>query len=121
MSEWTDEVKAEVIAKYTAGEPTPVNTMDIVSELAEEYGFTVNGVRMILSTAKVYVAKGKKAATSPDGADKKPARKSKQDSIDELTAIMADQDIEIDDSIVSKMTGKAADYWAAALKQIIED
>ena len=58
MSDWTDELKEEVVAAYLEREPTPENTMDIVKELAEEYdGKTPNSIRMILSKAGVYVKK----------------------------------------------------------------
>ena len=34
---WTDEKKAEVIAAYEAQNPTPENSMEIVSDIAEEF------------------------------------------------------------------------------------
>ena len=61
---WDDDKKALAISKYEEAEPTPENSMDIVSQIAEEMGESVNGVRMILSKAGVYVKKAPAAAGS---------------------------------------------------------
>jgi len=45
---WTDESKQEAIDMYTAEEPTPENSMEIVKDIAAELGESPNGVRMIL-------------------------------------------------------------------------
>ena len=54
---WTDEAKAQAVEMYTAEEPTPENSMEIVKEIAAELGESPNGVRMILTRAGVYVKK----------------------------------------------------------------
>ena len=54
---WTDEAKAQAVEMYTAEEPTPENSMEIVKQIAEELGESPNGVRMILTKAGVYVKK----------------------------------------------------------------
>jgi len=118
MAEWTEESKAKLIAQYTAAEPTPETTTDIVAALAEEFGATVNGVRIILSKAEVYVSKSK-AKPAGKGGDA-PARKSKQDSLNELSSLLEDQGVEVDPTVVDKLTGKAAEYFIAAFKHIIE-
>ena len=45
---WTDEAKAQAVEMYTAEEPTPENSMEIVKMVADELGESPNGVRMIL-------------------------------------------------------------------------
>ena len=54
---WTDEAKAQAVEMYTAEEPTPENSMEVVKEIAAELGESPNGVRMILTRAGVYVKK----------------------------------------------------------------
>ena len=50
---WTDESKEQAVEMYTAEEPTPDNSMEIVKMVAEELGESPNGVRMILTKAGV--------------------------------------------------------------------
>ena len=52
---WTDEAKQQAIELYTAEEPTPENSMEIVKEIAAELGESPNGVRMILTKGLVYM------------------------------------------------------------------
>lgn len=114
---WDDEKKQQVIASYQDAEPTPENSMEIVQEIAEEVGETPNGVRMVLSKAGVYVKK----ATSNGGTKKekasgdKPARKSKEDSINELREAIEAIGAEVDEDIITKLTGKAAIYFTGVL------
>ena len=51
---WTDEKKQEAVEMYTAEEPTPENSMEIVKDIAEQLEESPNGVRMILTKAGVY-------------------------------------------------------------------
>jgi hypothetical protein len=108
MSQWTDELKQEVITAYTESNPTPENTTEIIEELATKHEKTVNGIRQILSKAEVYVSKT--AATSSGSASgTKTARKTKQESLDELSALLVEHGVEADSTIIDKMTGKAAE------------
>jgi hypothetical protein len=109
MAEWTDESKAKLVEKYVAKNPTPETSSEIVSELADDFDATVNGVRIILSREGVYVKKEAAKSTSKSSGEKK---ESKADSIARLTAVIEAQGIEADESIISKMTGKAAAYFA---------
>jgi len=114
---WTDELKQEVVDAYVAKEPTPENSMDIVKALAEEYEKTPNGIRMILSSAGVYV---KKEAATP--AAKKEGtgtpRVNKAQAIADLAAAITAGGAEVDDEILNKLTGKAAAYLAGVIKII---
>lgn len=119
--EWTDELKAELVEDYLKEKPTPENSIEIVKELAEEYEKTPNGVRLILSKAGVYVCKapaaGGKAATGD-----KPARVSKQDSIDALVLLLESNGIaNIDETVFSKLTGKAAIHLKGIVEQLISE
>jgi bifunctional DNase/RNase len=111
LSNWDDEKRAAVIEAYEAAEPTPETSMDIVAEIAEEHGQSVNGVRMVLSKAGVYVKKtsAKKSSSSTGN------RVSKAAAHKALTDAITDTGQEADAEIISKLTGKAAQYLAEVL------
>lgn len=111
---WTDENKAEVVTKYEDSSPTPENSMEIVKSIAEEIGATPNGVRTILSRAEVYIKKvtAKPAASSSSGS----TRVSKADALGSLHTAIEALGLEPDESITSKLTGKAAMYFAEVIK-----
>lgn len=121
MSAIDDETKQEIVDAYLKAEPTPENSMDIVNDLAEELGKSANSIRMILSNAGVYVKKTAKAATTSKASDSdevKTSRKSKQSSIDDLSEAIRSAGQEVDDAIVSKLTGKAAEYFNSIIRSI---
>jgi hypothetical protein len=117
MATFTDEQKQEIADKYLAAEPTPENSMGIVSDLADEYNHSVNGIRMFLSQKGVYIKKtpatGKTAAAAASG--DKPVRVSKEDAHNQLTAAIEAAGKTADSEIISKLTGKAALYFAGVL------
>jgi hypothetical protein len=122
MSDWTDESKQELVDSYVKREPTAETSNDIVVDLAEELDKTANGVRNILVRAGVYITKNPTSSSSGDGggtADK-PKRKSKQESIDELTALLDANNVSVDESILNKLTGKAADAFTVSFTALIE-
>lgn len=117
MSEWTDEQRAAVIEEYKAAEPTPENSMDIVKELAEKYDKTPNGVRMILMKDESYVKKTpeKSSGSKSSGGSK---RVSKADAQNGLTEAIEAAGAEVDEDIISKLTGKAAVYFTEVVNSI---
>lgn len=118
-SEWTDEMRAEVIAKYEAADPTAETSVEIVSDLAEEYEKTPNGVRMILSKAGVYVKKEPASASSSKtkSSGTGGTRVSKADAIASLASAIEATGQEPNDEILGKLTGKAAVYF----KEVIDN
>lgn len=121
MSAVDDDTKQEIVDAYLKANPTPENSMDIVNELAEEYSKSPNSIRMLLSNAGVYVKKVAKTATSTkttDSDEVKTSRKSKQSSIDDLSEAIRASGQEVDDAIVSKLTGKAAEYFNSIIRGI---
>lgn len=113
---WTDEQKQQAIDMYAEGNPTAENSTEIIKGIAEEMEQSANGVRMILVQAGVYV---KKATTGEDGAktkttakdgDKAP-RVSKESQIAALREAIEAKGAELDDDVLSKLTGKAAAYF----------
>jgi hypothetical protein len=110
---WDDEKKEAVVEAYKEANPTPETSIEIVKEIAEEYEESPNGVRMILTKAGVYIKKTAAAGTSSNGSAS--PRVSKADAQDELIAALTSAGHAVDEDIVSKLTGKAAKYFAGVI------
>ena len=110
---WTDESKAQAVEMYTEAEPTPETSMEIVKDIADEVGESPNGVRMILSKAGVYVKKEASSNKSTTGSS--GGRVSKQAAQDALSAAIIARGHAVDEDIISKLTGKAAQYFTGLL------
>ena len=115
---WDDDKKAAVIAAYEEQNPTPENSMEIVKEIADEYEESPNGVRMILSKAGVYVKKTPAASGSGTSSGGGGSRISKAAAQEALVSALTDVGAEIDNDIVEKLTGKAAQYFAGVIGAI---
>ena len=117
MSQWTPELKADVIKKYTEAGPTADTSTEIIKDIADELELSPNGVRMMLIQAKVYVKKAE--ATSKTTGDKKTGdgtkRVSKESAIADLKAAIEEKGATADDDILSKLTGKAAVYFLGVI------
>lgn len=109
MAIWTDESRAALVKAYLAEKPTPENSMEIVAKIAPDFDSTPNGARRILDNAKVYIKKDPVAAKAATKGDKK---ETKQESLDRLTKVIEAEGLEADDAVISKLTGKAAAYFA---------
>ena len=114
---WTDEKKDEAVSLYEEQQPTPETSMEIVKEIADQLDESPNGVRMILTRAGVYV---KKAPATKNGSQTAngTGRVSKQAMQDELTAAITDAGQTVDEDIISKLSGKAAQYLAGVISAI---
>jgi transposase-like protein len=115
---WTDESKAEAIAMYEEAEPTPETSMEIVKQIADDLGESPNGVRMILTKAGVYVKKAPAAGGSSTKSSGGGTRVSKAAAVEALAAALSDAGQEVDDDIVSKLTGKAAQYFTNIIQAL---
>ena len=115
---WTDEQKTEVIEAYEAANPTPENSMEIVAEIAEQFEQSPNGVRMVLTKAGVYVKKSPASGGTSKASGAATTRVSKAEAIQKLTAALTDAGQEVDEEIVSKLTGKAATYFAGVIAAV---
>jgi hypothetical protein len=111
---WDDDKKAEAVTMYEEANPTPENSMEIVKDIAAELDESPNGVRMILTKAGVYVKKAAATKAAASGAATS-SRVSKADAIAALVAAISDAGLEVDEEIVSKLTGKAAQYFTTLL------
>jgi DNA-binding MarR family transcriptional regulator len=117
---WTDESKAKAVEMYLAQDPTPETSMEIVKEIAEELNESPNGVRMILTKAEAYVKKtpAAKAASSTSTGSTRVSKVAAQEA---LTAAITDAGKTADEEIISKLTGKAAQYFTTLLSDTSED
>ena len=111
---WDQEKKDAVIAQYVEAEATPETSMEIVKELAEEFEESPNGVRMILTKAGVYVKKtaGNGTAKAATGG----TRVSKAAAQEALIAAIEAFGAKVDEELIGRMTGKAAQYFTDILK-----
>ena len=113
---WEQEKKDAVIAGYLERNPTPETSVEIVKDLADEYDESPNGVRMVLSKAEVYV---KKSAAAPAAGGKAAGggggRVSKAAAQEALIAALESAGAEVDEEIIGKLTGKAAQYFTTVL------
>lgn len=116
---WTDEKKQKAIELYKEGNPTAQNSAELVKEIAEEIGESPNGVRLILTNAGVYVKKEAAPAKASEASGEKKAsggtRVSKEAQHAALTSELKRLGAEVDEDIISKLTGKAAAYFSAIL------
>lgn len=116
---WTDAQKSEAVEAYKAGNPTPENSTELIKQIAEDMDQSANGVRMILIQADVYVKKdttnGTAKTKTPSKDGEKAPRVSKESQIADLKAAIEDKGAEVDEDILSKLTGKAAAYFLKVL------
>ena len=107
---WDDDKKAQAVSMYEEQDPTPETSMEIVKDIADELDESPNGVRMILTKAGVYVKKS--PATNGGGGSTGGGRVSKQAMQEELIAAITDAGQAVDNDIIDKLSGKAAQYLA---------
>lgn len=118
MSFWTPENKQKAVEAYQEQSPTPETSMEIIKQVAEDLGQTVNGVRMILVQAGVYVKKDATASTTSKPKEAgKTTRVSKEDSIAALKTAIEAKGKEVDEDILGKLTGKAAVYFLSVISE----
>ena len=118
---WDDDKKAQAVSMYEDQDPTPETSMEIVKAIAEELEESPNGVRMILTKAGVYVKK----APASGGATSKASsggsgggRVSKAAAQESLIAAITDAGQEVDEDVISKLTGKAALYFTTVIGNV---
>ena len=115
---WDDDKKAQAVSMYEAADPTPETSMEIVKGIADELEESPNGVRMILTKAGVYVKKSPASAGGKTTASGGSGRVSKAAAQDALIAAINDAGQSVDEEIISKLTGKAAQYFTTVLNGV---
>ena len=117
---WDDDKKAQAVSMYEEAEPTPETSMEIVKDIAEELDESPNGVRMILTKAGVYVKKTPAAKSSGSTTGGGGTRVSKAAAAEALIAALGDAGQDVDEEIISKLTGKASQYFTSIITKINE-
>lgn len=123
MSSWNDERKAKAVKLYQERNPTAENSMEIVSEVAEElsneWGETIspNGLRMILIKAEAYIKKDPGSAGKSTTTKSAGTKVSKEAAHAQLAEAIEKAGKDVDTDIISKLTGKAALYFVGVLSQ----
>lgn len=118
---WDDTKREKAKEMYLEAGPTAETSTEIVADVAEALGESVNGVRNVLIKAGVYIAKGgSTAGTSEPKAAKKTGgtKVSKDEAHAQLTARIEALGKEVDSDIISKLTGKAAIYFSEILSPL---
>ena len=115
---WDDDKKAQAVSMYEEQDPTPETSMEIVKDIADELDESPNGVRMILTKAGVYVKKSPAASSGGGGSTNGGGRGSKQAMQEELIAAISDAGQAVDNDIIDKLSGKAAQYLAGVITAI---
>lgn len=120
---WNDEKKALVIEEYQrimeeefdTDEQRASVTVEVVKQLADQFGETANGVRMVLQKANVYI-KAAAARTTSKSSGEGAKRVNKAEAIQSLkNSISAIDPALVDDDILDKLTGKAAAYLVGVI------
>jgi hypothetical protein len=117
----------ELSENYADKDPAEYTTEAValtVKEVNEANGtdITVNSVRIQLNQLKVYLKKS--AVTTPSAgasAPKTGGRVSKADAQAALKEAITATGGEVDEEIISKLTGKAAQYFAQIFAQVSQD
>ena len=115
---WDDDKKAQAVSMYEEQDPTPETSMEIVKDIAEELDESPNGVRMILTKAGVYVKKSPATNGGGNSTGGGGGRVSKQAMQEELIAAISDAGQAVDNDIIDKLSGKAAQYLAGVITAI---
>lgn len=126
---WTEESRAFAIEQYRnrIGElpeaDRPKQTQEIVQDIANELGCTLNSARTIIQRTKnadgtsIYISKAAAPTKSAKAEGTGSKRRSKAESHADLAAAITAHSGEssLDMEIIEKLTGKSADYFTSIL------
>jgi len=123
---WTTEKKETIIASYVEtmekeydnDEDRAKATTEVAAELAEIHGEATNGVISVLSRAGVYYKKSAVVKAKPATAGRINKAEAHKTLTDLVTTVAPDN---VDVEIISKLTGKAALYFAGVLSAAITE
>lgn len=112
-TKWDDEEFKNLIKEaYLSSEPTAKTSPEILKDLGMEYEVSPNSIRTFLTKEGVYVsAKKEPSETETDTKATGTKRIPKEVSLKKLRDLIASKNKEVDEAIVGKMTGKAAEYF----------
>lgn len=107
---YTQEFKDLVIKQYLESDPTPNNTVELCKSIADEHDVSSNVIRKLLVDAEVYISQGQ--VSSKKSTSTKLDKSKMQSTIQEVIAKLGEP---VNDDIILKLTGKAANYLTGVL------
>lgn len=112
-TKWDDEAfKDSIKEAYLSSEPTAKTSPEILKELGMEYEVSPNSIRTFLTKEGIYVsAKKEPAETNSEAKATGTKRIPKEVSLSKLRSLITSKNKEVDEAIIGKMTGKAAEYF----------
>ncbi len=111
---YTEEFKEEIKKKYLESDPTANNTVELCKSLADEHGVSANVIRQLLVGAEVYISQGQ-VTSSKKTTSTKLDKSKMQDSIQSVIEALGEK---VDQDIISKLTGKAANYLSSVMSKL---
>lgn len=128
-SKWTEELRAAVVNMYLeelsgfSDSEKPTHSLEACKTVADKYGFTANGVRLVLSQEGVYITKNPRTAkAATDGTPKKAgaSRGSKAAALAALKTTISNIDPELlNEELIDKLTGVQAEYFNTILTKVV--
>lgn len=115
-SAWEDEeFKEQLKQAYLEQKPTPDTNQEIISQLGIDFEVSPNSIRVFLTKEGIYVKKAS-ADVTPTGDKPSSKRVSKTAVIAELKSVIESKGKPVEDEILDKLTGKAAQYIISILQ-----
>lgn len=110
IADWNNEGFKEDLKKaYLESNPTPEANAEILKDLADLFDVSANAIRVFLVRENIYVKQSVEALESAQevtGTKRVP----KEATINKLKKLIEEKGKPIDDAILDKLTGKAAQY-----------
>lgn len=123
---WTDELKKEVAARYTArmneyatAQEKSAMSMSVCTEIANSLGVSANGVRLVLTDMQVYISKTAATAAAKAETPAKSGRGSKQVALSALKEAIANIDPDlVNEELIDKLSGLQATYILQIINKV---
>lgn len=116
MSQWEDEeFKEKLKQAYLDHEPTPETSQEIIADLGQEFLVSPNSIRVFLTKEGIY-AKKEQTVKSETKEGSTTKRVSKGATITQLKELIESKNKPVDNEILDKLTGKAAQYFISILE-----
>lgn len=110
IADWNNETFTnELIKAYQDMQPTPESNSSILEALGNANDISPNSIRVFLTKKGVYVKAEQPSADKPIATGSK--RIPKEATITKLKGLIVAKGKEVDETVIDKLTGKAALYF----------
>ena len=111
IADWNDEgFKNDLKKAYLEAKPTHEANSEILRDLAELFDVSANAIRVFLVRENVYVKQTVEAVSTDNTEVTGTKRVPKEATINKLKKLIEEKGKPVDDAILDKLTGKAAQY-----------